>query len=308
MRFNTYLTAILISTSSLLFACDTKDGVDNNDDPINDTTPGDTNPGDDDDDDDTNPGDPQTQSYSGYLASTGTQNARASGSVDLSSATMIEIWSYSDSGEATHVGEGSVEADGSFEVEVETDDETDSDDDYTILHALDADGSVVASALLEGMSDTDSDELMSRLDVESTIETWAFIERTEDEGDADSANYSDIRSRIDSALAVEVYEAFMSSDDEGEDAMSALTAALEAALEAEILSYNDSGWSGDSADMYGLESSISQSLTATLSSTSADADDAYATFFADLQAALEAEGMTSAVSYTHLTLPTSTHV
>ena len=171
----TPMSILLLSSIGLLAACD-------------DTKSDDYRP---------TPDNPQTQTYRGQAASSGTQYVRADGSADLSSAAMVEVWSMSDSGETTYMGEGSIEADGTFEVTIEDDSDSDS---YAILHAVDASGELIASAVVEG---TDaSDEFMSRIDVESTVEAWAFLDRVEDEGDADSTNYVDIRSRVDASLAL----------------------------------------------------------------------------------------------------------
>lgn len=261
-RFATHRAIILLSTISILAACD--DAKDSGTD--TDGTSG--------------------EQYQGSIEDQGTQRSRSAGSVDLSSATMVQAWTVTDDGESEMAGESELDVSGSFSIQTSADAE---DSDLSVIHALDASGTIIASAIVEEAG-TDADSVFNtRIDVESTIEAWAFLDRVEAEGDAAAANYADIRSRIDAGLAASVYLA----TGEGDGAMAALNASLSAAASAALQSHQDSGFDGDQSDLYTIMAAASQSLDASISASGSpeDIEAAYADFFASVDAALDAEGI-----------------
>ncbi len=206
----------------------------------------------------------------------GSQPARLGGSGSVSAATAVAAATVDARGELTVVGEADVDADGSFTLDVPAGRRG------MIVTAVDTDGDVVASAILEDSGEAGTTTVCTPLDTESSVEAEVYLEMRAQA--AATANFVDLRARIDEATAVAVR-----SDVDSDARIVALAEAVRAAQATEIESYTGAGLVVTQADLLDSEIEASQALSISLDAGTPDYDG----FFADLDDAAQTAGATA---------------
>lgn len=174
------------------------------------------------------------------------------------------------------VAAGTMNADGSFLIEVPADEE------HLFIDAVDADGEIIATALLEESAAEDETTRCTPLTTESTLEAAVWASMRADEGmEASEISHADLRSRIDADLAAAVRNKAEANAPDAVDAdIRALAVAVKSAQIARVESYNEAGLSITLEEMAEAEQEASLQLSADLYAADdvEDASEAHAEF------------------------------
>jgi hypothetical protein len=244
-----------------------------------------------DDGDDTNTVEQVGISFVGRVdPSDGTQQSvSGSSSIDMRTASWVEVSSVDEDGTITSVGVSDVSSTGTFALDV---DEVVAAFDFALVETFDSDDRMVTAAIVEQATLQDSDKRRLRMDAETTIEAMVWLQRLDGSGSASGSDFTDLRTLIDARLAGAVYEEW-ERNGEAQDEVLALSTATQAAHLARVALFKDRGWNGDGSDLYDGSAVASQRLTTSLFSASdATADqDAWLTFYEERETAFALEGL-----------------
>ena len=149
-------------------------------------------------------------------------SSRVRGSVDSSAASDVRAVSYDEEGRYLLLGEGSVAADGTFEIDVVPDTED------VVIDALDAEGRILASVIVERTPSEDEELDAGELNDETSVEAEVLLALRADAEASDSADSEDVTSRVTVDLAASA----MAASDRAE-VVEDLALAIDIAAEAE---------------------------------------------------------------------------
>lgn len=198
----------------------------------------------------------------------------------VAAATRVEAVTLVDGQAVEVVASAEVDAKGFYKLTLP------SGDDALILNAIDADGKVIASALLESTAETDT-AIAPTMDSESSLEAHVYAEmRATSEA---FVNATDVRARITQKLAAEVRE---SRDDaqKKRERIGALAAGIRAAQEAQVKAHAEAGLTVSQEELARAHAEAGLTLNAALAAGT-NAAEAYATFFESIAAKLEERGV-----------------
>ncbi|MCB9791395.1 MAG: hypothetical protein H6741_01595 [Alphaproteobacteria bacterium] len=224
----------------------------------------------------------------------GQQSRSLGGSGTVEAASTVTLSTVNEDGSLTLISEAEVDSSGSYSLDAP------SGEDRMVLEALNAEGEVIASAILEATAEGEGGVVTATpMDTESSVEASTFLEIIASGASKDDVNVIDLRGRIDSAMAAAVAE---SSDSEAE--LEALAQASWAAQVSEETAYADQGINLTQSQMFEVELAYSQSLSAALDAGE-NAQVAYDDFFSgvsDAHAELGASAEDQAESETQASL------
>lgn len=188
----------------------------------------------------------------------------------VSQTSSLQARKMNDLGGFDVIAAGGVDADGAFTMEVPANEE------HLFIDAVDADGEILATALLERSADEDETTRCTPLNAESTLEAAVWASMRADEGmEEEEISYADIRARIDADLAAAVRNKAEANDPDSVDAdVRALAVAIHSAQMARVESYNEAGLSITLEELAEIEEEASLQLSADLYEAE-DADAAY---------------------------------
>jgi len=202
------------------------------------------------------------------------------GSGTVSAATQVRLMQIGADGTLTQLaGTSTVEVSASGEWTA-----TVPGGDRIIVQALDAQGNVVASGVVENVQPGGETYVAAPLDTETSVEASVLVQMIRRGSEPSMANAVDVRARINTQVAAAV-KASQDSDAK----IQALADAMIAAQRTQDESYRQSGANVTQQAIYSAEIDAAAKLSAALDRGDAAAT-AYTTFFAELQAARASAG------------------
>ena len=194
----------------------------------------------------------------------------------------MQAYAVGDGGALELLAEADIQASGRYSLEVP------SGMEEVILQAVDAEGEVIAAAILESSGAAGETVTSTPMTTESSVEAMVYIEMIAQGASAAEANAIDLRARLDRDTAAAV-KATMDAQGDFEADIRALAQATIAAQRAEIQAYQQAGVTTTQEALFDAELAASQSLSAALDAES-DTRAAYTSFFTELRAAAESAG------------------
>ncbi len=205
----------------------------------------------------------------------GTQTARLAGQGTVETAERVRASAIHSDGETTFLAAGEIDAEGRYHFDVPA------GEGPVLLEALDAEGEVVAAALLEATGEAGGEVTATPIDTESSGEAVVYV-AAEAPG---QVRLGDLRARIDGAVAEAVHEV---EETEGSASaeIEALATAVLAAQEAEAQAWAEMGVSFSHDTVAEAELTASQTLSAALDAgvDPMEAHDAFFDALADIRA------------------------
>ena len=204
----------------------------------------------------------QGLSDTGGLGGTGT----------VSTAASVRVMSINPDGTLAQLAYSStvqVSASGEYSIELQG-------GERLIVQALDAQGAVIASAVVENVQPGGQEYFAPPMDTETSVEAAVLVQMVRRGSSREQANAIDVRARINAQVAAAVKA---SSDQEVK--VQALADAIIAAQRTEDESYRQSNLTVTQDAVFGAEVQAAAKLNAALHRGDA-AQQAYATFFAEL--------------------------
>jgi len=151
---------------------------------------------------------------------------------------------------------------------------------------VDADGKVLASALLETSGEAGETAVAPPMDSESSLEAEVFLQLVKDGAQPSSTDTVDLRARLDTRVAAEVLKG---SAEARAAWVKALAQGVRAAQEAELRTYAEAGVQTSQDALFDAELAAAAKLNAALDAGGSAAQ-AYETFHAELAAAAQRVG------------------
>jgi hypothetical protein len=204
------------------------------------------------------------------------------GSGTVAAASKVRASTVGQGGSLEVVGEADVSAQGSYTLDVPADQQR------LVIQAVDASGTVVASALLEASGTAESSVVAPPMDSESSLEAQLFIQMVADGTQAAQIDVVDLRSRVTADMAVAAQQGASTATALG-TRVKVLAEAVRAAQETELRAYGKAGVQTSQGALFEAELAAAAKLNAALDAgTSAEA--AYQAFHAEVAAAAERLG------------------
>lgn len=212
----------------------------------------------------------------------GQQSRSLGGSGTVEAASTVTLSTVNEDGSLTLISEAEVDSSGSYSLDAP------SGEDRMLLEALNAEGEVISSAILEATAEGEGGTVTATpMDSESSVEAQTFLEMMASGASKEDINVVDLRGRIDSELATAVKN---SDDTEGD--LVALAEATWAAQTSEALAYEDQGINLTQSQMFDLELEASQELSEALDAGQ-NTQVAYDNFFSAIAALHGGQGADS---------------
>lgn len=224
------------------------------------------------------PGFSETSTVNGRVTDDGGSQALSfGGEGTVSSASTVQLSRISADGSLEVLAEADVAADGSYALEAPAGIET------CVVRALDANGDVVASAILEATAEAGDSVSCTPMTSESSLEVEVLLAMVARGRSVQDSNPVDLRTRIDERMAADVK---MRAEADGEAAaevdVHALADAVIAAQQAEVHAYAEAGVTTSQAALFDAELAASQTLSSSLHAAEESQGDAYVAFHAAL--------------------------
>jgi hypothetical protein len=201
------------------------------------------------------------------------------GSGTVSATKVVKAAVLGGDGSLQVIAEAEVDASGRYDLTVP------SGEHRLILQAVDAQGQVVAQGILEASGNAGEQVTAAPLDTESSVEAAVLVEMVKRGSAEAETNAIDLRARINARVAAEVKAA----TDSGAK-VRALADAVIAAQKTQVESYEQNGKTISQEALFQAQLQAAAKLNAALDRGDS-AEQAYATFHADVAAALKAQGI-----------------
>lgn len=127
--------------------------------------------------------------------------SRVLGRTGSDAATDVRAVHVEDDGTTTLIGEASIEVDGSFVIDV------DADEEDVVLDALDADGRIVASAIVAVTAEEGGEVDVGPLTEETSVEAEVLLALRIEGSSEDEVSTADVQLRIDADIAAAAWDA-----------------------------------------------------------------------------------------------------
>jgi hypothetical protein len=207
----------------------------------------------------------------------GLGSAALGGQGSAAAASKVRVSKLGANGALETVGEGSVNAGGTFEVAISA-----AGAKRLIVQALDSAGEVRESVILEQAAGAGATAVVAPMSTETSVEAEVLLQLVAQGIDVAECNAIDLRARIDAQLAAAVSQ---SSDKAAR--IKSLAEAIAAAQRAQLEAYAEAGVNTTQSALFEAQLSAAASLNTALDAAANDrsrAEQAYAEFLTALEA------------------------
>lgn len=199
------------------------------------------------------------------------------GSGSAAAATKVRASSIGSNGALTTVAEANVSASGTYSLNIPPDQRK------LIVQAIDANGNVVSSTIIETSGEPSHSVTAPPMDTETSVEAEVLVEMVTQGTSLAEANAIDLRARINADVAQAV-KATAAAGGDAHAKIRGLAEAVIAAQRAQIKALAQAGVQTSQSALFEAQLNAATTLNQKLDNGSATAD-AYATFFTQLQSA-----------------------